>query len=144
MTKFVIVRPEERAVETIEAPTLQAAEDAAGLHPMSTDHGVIAKPWDGMPGIAFVVYEYSFFVNRGEQSFFAIGSRLIAGNAVFYGFDEAGETVDMPPFERPRWFANANEVEAAIAAGDIIRPRNSGLDWEWPQPRPEGLPDGNG
>lgn len=138
MTQFVIIRTAERIAERVDLPTLQAAESRAGLG--NVDHGTIAMPFADLPGIAYVVYEYGLFADRNEQSYCAIGKRLIAGNTVLYGFDVSGDTVDMPAILDPRWFANADEVEAAIAAGEVDRPRNTALGWEWPQAKPASFP----
>lgn len=131
--KFVIVKPKARTIETVSDVDLPLRR--ADLDPMKVDFGSIGRL------LGFVVYEYSLFVPPAEQSYFGIAGKLIAGNAVFFGVGETGETVDLMKSQLPdiRFYLGANDVEAAIASGEIMRPQMSQgghVFWRWPQPRP--------
>jgi len=136
--KFVIVKPKERTIETVDAKELVLAEEMAGLKPNAVDHGTLSR------SLAYVVYEFGLFVPAEEQSYFSIGHRLIAGPCVLYGYDERGDTVDVLKSQIPdvRWYLGKNDVEAAIDAGEIMRPkahRNGVKLWQWPEPPPPEL-----
>ena len=53
-------------------------------------------PAEGKIGIAIVVDQFSLFVPPEDQRYFLIGRQLYAGNAILYGYNEEGETVDLP------------------------------------------------
>ena len=132
--QYVLINPILRATLGRSYASLQDAEVAAGLDPGKVDHGMISR------SIGYVVYEYGLFVPPAEQHYFAIGKTLVAGPAVLYGVNAWGEGVDLWQSTIPdvRWFLGANDVEAAIEAGDIIRPQTSvnGLvTWQWPEAR---------
>lgn len=136
MPRFVIVNPREKSVKAIECASVVDAEHEVGLS--GVDHGVI------MPGLGYVVYQFGLFVPAHEQHYFGLGGQLIAGPAVFYAFDERGETMNLRLSEFPevRFFLGVNDVEAAIAREEIMRPGmtiNGVVLWEWPQPAPEGF-----
>lgn len=127
--RFIIVDPRKRTVEPFDGE-FEEAKVAAGLDPTTVDHGVIA------PGLAIVVYEYSLMMPPHEQAYCGIGSTLVAGPAVFYGFDKHGETVPLRKSEFPdvRFYLGINDVEAAIERGEIVRPFNAFNDavfWEF-------------
>jgi hypothetical protein len=133
--KYVLINPKLRTATTAEFDSLQDAERAAGLVPGEVDHGMLTR------SIGYVVYEFGLFVPAAEQSYFAIGRSLIAGPAVLYGVDAWGESVNLMRSTIPdiRWFLGANDVEAAIEAGEIIRPQmavNDEVMWRWPQAAP--------
>jgi hypothetical protein len=136
MSRFVVVNPRKRTKEIIECDSIVDAQASVGLY--GVDHGVICH------GLGYCVYEYGLFVPPLEQSYFGLGGHLIAGPAVFYGFDETGETVDLRLSEFPdvRFYLGINDVEAAIDRGEIERPfmAVNGVElWHWPQPAPEGM-----
>jgi hypothetical protein len=136
--KYVIVNPKHRAWSTQDFPDIDTAKRAAGLDPGSIDHGMLAR------SVGYCVYEFGLFVPPAEQSYFSIGKTLIAGPALFYGVGEAGETIDLMRSQLPTpfFYLGANDVEAHIQAGDILRPTmafNGELIWKWPDPAPHGM-----
>jgi hypothetical protein len=136
MTRFVIVNPRARKIEAVECESVMDAQDIAGLG--NVDHGVIAQ------GLGFVVDEFGLFVPPAQQAYFGLFGKLIAGTAVFYAFDEMGETLSLRASEFPdvRWYLGVNDVEASIAREEIERPIiavNGMVLWEWPQPAPAGF-----
>jgi hypothetical protein len=140
MTKFVIVNPKARKIEAVDFESLIHAQALAGLG--NVDHGVLGR---GVRySIGYVVDEFGLFVPAAEQSYFGSCGLLIAGPAVFYGFDEAGETVDLRRSEFPdvTFYLGVNDVEAAINREEIERPfmAVNGVElWHWPQPAPYGM-----
>ena len=132
--QYVLINPILRATLGRSYADLTAAIAAAGLDPDHVDHGMMSR------SIGYVVYEFGLFVPPAEQHYFAIGKQLVAGPAVLYGVNAWGEGVDLWQSTIPdvRWFLGANDVEAAIEAGDIIRPEtaiNGVVTWRWPEAR---------
>lgn len=137
--KFAIVQPSKRTVSPIEAADLIAAFRSASLTPHAVDFGTV----DLDRRVAIVVGEFGMFVPPAAQSYFSINQRLYAGNAVLFGFDGAGITVDLPcgagDLPPITWLADGDAVEFAIAAGTLKRPRIAVGErelWRWPGPRP--------
>jgi hypothetical protein len=136
MTRFVVVNPHKRTVESVEAASVRDAQNTVGLG--KVDHGVIVK------GLGYCVDEFGLFVPPSEQKYFGVFGVLIAGPAVFYAYDEAGETLDLRRSEFPdvRFYLGVNDIEAAIERGEIERPfmAVNGIElWRWPQPAPKGM-----
>jgi hypothetical protein len=134
--KFVVINPKYRTIVTTNADSLHEAQVSVGLG--SVDHGLIAR------GIGYVVDEFGLYKPVAQQHYFGCAGRLIAGASVFYGIDEAGETVPLMRSQIPnvRWYLGANDVEAAIERGKIQRPQiavNGTVLWQWPQPAPKGF-----
>lgn len=134
--KFVVINPKNRSIDTVDVWKLQDAEAIAGLG--NVDHGSLCR------GIGYVVYEFSMFVPPSEQHYCGIAGHLIAGAAVLYGVDEAGETIDLMKSQIPdvRFYLGVNDVEAAIERGEIKRPQiavNNAVLWQWPQTPPKGM-----
>jgi hypothetical protein len=128
-------------VAFVEAANLDEAKRAVGLDPRQVDHGVV---WRDLRsgGVSIVVYEFGLFVNQDRQRYFAINNQLFAGTAVLYGFDAAGETVDLRELPPVYFFGNAGEVERAIARRQINRPVlavNDEVLWRWPEPPPADI-----
>ena len=135
--KYVLINPTLRTALSGDYATLQDAEVAAGLDPTKVDHGMISR------SIGYVVYEFGLFVPPAQQHYFAMGRQLIAGASVLYGVDAWGESVNLLRSTIPdiRWFLGVNDVEAAIVAGEIIRPQtaiNGAVTWQWPDAHPWG------
>jgi len=136
--RFAIVEPGETRWEVIEATSLFTLE--ARLRLDTPDHNVLV-PAGHLPsgvGIGIVVDDFSMFVPPAEQRYFIIGRTLFAGNAVMYGFDKAGETVDLQEVPQVIFISLAG-IEDAIANGQIERPRttiNGEEVWRWPGPSP--------
>lgn len=74
----------------VEGGSYDAAMARAGLQRGAVDHGQV------MAGIGIVVHEHGLMADADKQFYFRIGSRLYAGNALLYAFDEAGKTRDFP------------------------------------------------
>lgn|SRR5215510_13413335 len=137
--KFATIEPVKKRVRVAEFRDLHSAVRSVGVDPHATDHGVVQRNHRG-PNFSIVVYEFGLFTPVADQHYFATGGRLYAGNAVLYGFNEIGETVDVvEPLPDVTFFADAPAVELAIAARVIPRPRmsaNGMVIWEWPNPAP--------
>jgi hypothetical protein len=134
--QFIIVNPKARTISAARFPSLLDAQAMAGLG--NVDHGSLVR------GLGYVVDEFGLFVPPMQQSYFGIGNHLIAGTAVFYGYDQAGETIDLRRSEFPdvRWYLGVNDVEASIERDEIVRPIiavNGAVHWQWPQPPPKGF-----
>jgi hypothetical protein len=135
--KFGAIDPRTTRVEFVEAAELDAAKAAAGLHPLRVDHGVLWRDPALGRGASIVVYEFGLYVP--SQRYFAIGRSLFGGPAVIYGFDNAGEAVDLDKLPPVYFFRDAEEVERAIGTGQIQRPVmviNDDVIWKWPEPPP--------
>ena len=141
--KFGIIKPATRTFDVVEADTIVAAYALAGLDPGKTDHGVAAA-LDNKHKVAFVVYEFGFFVPVKEQHYFEMCGRLVAGSALIYECDVYGRTIDLSDegeaaIGTPTWFMSADEVELAIESGALARPQlavNGDVLWSWPEPAP--------
>src|SRR5262245_7851839 len=134
--RFGIIDPRTTRVEFVDAADLNEAKIAVGLDPLRVDHGVLWRE-PGAGGASIVVYEFGLFVPRERQRYFAIGRSLYAGAAVVYGFDAAGETVDLAELPPVFFFRDADEVERAIETRQIGRPEtaiNNVVYWRWPEP----------
>jgi hypothetical protein len=128
-------------VEFVEATSPDDAKKIAGLDPLKTDHGVVWRDYR-VGGIAIVVYEFGLFIPRDQQRYFAIRDQLYAGAAILYGFDAAGETVDLRELPAVYFFGSAEEVERAIVGRQINRPIlavNNEVLWRWPEPPPADI-----
>jgi hypothetical protein len=140
MTRFVVVNPFARKIEAVETETLIDAQTLAGLG--NVDHGVLGR--GPHFSIGYVVDEFGLFVPVSEQKYFGTCGVLIAGTAVFYGFDQAGETVSIRRSEFPdvTFYLGINDVEAAITREEVERPViavNGMVIWEWPNPAPADM-----
>lgn len=129
--------------------SLQDAERSIGLEPGRVDHGTLLRPGVAYtPGLAYVVFEASNFLPAQSTYYAAINGRLIADRAVLYAFDERGETVDLERLPPVAFYGKGQgKVEAAIAAGVVIRPEIAvtaeggprQVLWQWPGPAPSDL-----
>lgn len=144
--KFGIINPETHTFDVVDVDTIVKAYALAGLDPGRTDHGVAAD-LENKHKVCFVVYEFGFFIAVKEQHYFEICGRLVAGSALIYECDFYGRTVDLSDeavavIVAPTWFDTVDEVELAIAAGAVLRPRlaiNGEVVWEWPNPAPPDI-----
>jgi hypothetical protein len=153
--KFVILNPDAKSMRVIDVADMQAAKRQAHLD--KVDFGSISHD----PGIGIVVYEFGL-CEPGKHKYFALNKQLYAGAAVLFGFDAAGDTIDVPlqpelrevPINehgrciqtsvlwRPdghgygiNWLADEAAVEMAITAKVVARPTvsiNGRLIAEWP------------
>lgn len=129
MTRFVHIDPKARTITAIDAKDPHSAVPSLTLG--NVDHGVVT------PGIGIIVYEWG--LREGDGPYFALGGQLYAGDAVLYGYDEAGETIDMPAdIAAPLlWLADKSAVESAIRFGLVDRPQvsvNGVVEWRWNAP----------
>jgi hypothetical protein len=138
--KFLAIKPRIQKLEWIDAAELRTAEQAIGLG--NVDHGMFWRKDDGN-GLAYVVYEFGFYVPPTQQSYAAVFGKLIAGNAVVYAFNETGDTVSVLPEMISEgdvvWLPTQQSVEDAIAAGVVQRPIvavDGQVKWSWPEPAP--------
>lgn len=129
--RYVTIDPGKREIKAIDVEDYLYALDKAGLAPGRVDHGVVEI------GISIVVDEFSLFVPPAQQRYFAIGTRLFAGRALLYAFDDGGDTVDLNRIPDVKFFDSAKAVESAIEIGTIERPRNTLIQWVWPEPKPD-------
>lgn len=139
--RFVIIEPAKTDTKVVEAKNLRDLYTPLGLD--KVDHGLIAPPRETPSGVGImiVVDEFGLFKPKHQQRYFAIGRQLFGGNAVLYGFNEIGESVDL--VEMPVvLFMSLTGVEDAIARGQIDRPSsavNGDQYWAWPEPSPFSL-----
>lgn len=134
--KYGIIDPEARTVHVVDCDHADDAYRIAGLDSGAVDHGTVTH------GLAIVVSEYGLFEPPERQAYFSIDRQLYAGPAVLYAHDKAGHTVNYEFAGRwfGAWYADADAVEAAIAAGHIDRPQmayGEHVVWQWPGPRPD-------
>ena len=136
--RFVTINPSAHLIEFIESVSVDAAVRHAGLS-KDVDHGIIDR------SIAVVVHEFSMFADPDQQSYFAMGGRLYAGNALLYAYAASGETTDMPDVRlEPTFLHGREEVEAAIQNRIVARPEmkvNGEVIWRWPEPAPFSQPE---
>lgn len=138
--KFAVVNPFTRTIEEIEADQLRDVEERIAIG--RVDHGSLSRPRENppTPGLGYCVYEYALFADPAEQRYFAIRGRLMAGKAIFYGYDFEGETVDCPASRidgQVTFFQSIDEIEAQIMFGTLVRPEmrvNGQCLWSWPRP----------
>ena len=141
--QFALIDSKHKAFWIANFKTHVEALAAIGLPELETDHGLLRKADDRGPGLMMIVHEHSLFVPPAEQSYFAFGTHLYAGQAMMYAFDARGDTIDLElPALRPLppivWFESVGAVESAIRSGRIIRPSmavNDAVFWRWPEPR---------
>ena len=134
--KFVIIKAKEKEVCVVDCKTLHDAETLAGLNRNEVDHGTVKR------GVGYVVYEFGHFMPVSEQHYFAMAGRLIAGNAVLYGYDELGKTIDLDQAPIVFFFEDLGEIERAFGGGICQRPQltvNGEVLWQWPDPPPRGF-----
>ena len=136
-----IVEPAKRETRAFECDSVNDAITEAGLERGHIDFGMISRDADSGDGIEMVVYEFGLFDPPKRQHYFTIDQRLVAGNAVLFGFDMMGESRSISRHELPdiSYLNGEAEIEAAIRAGHVRRPAmrlNGQLLWQWPQPSP--------
>ena len=141
MTIFAIVEPKLRRIRTGDFTDYKAAVESTGLSTGELDFGTIARWRDGRT-LSIIVYEYGL-LKPDPKAFFSLNGQLFNGNAVLFMADEEGETISLNPSIAKqlepdcalfKWYANPSEVEAAIVAGEIVRPQsavNGKIFWEW-------------
>ena len=144
--KFATIEPAESRLTWVEGKEPWEFYPSLGLPcDGGVDHGVVI-PWHMMLsriGIAIIVDQFSLFVPPEDQRYFVIGRQLYAGNAILYGYNEEGITVDLPMMPVIVFITRAG-IEEAIQAGQIDRPImaiNNEKFWEWPNPSPFPLPE---
>jgi hypothetical protein len=129
-----IVRKATVNIEVVE--NMDAAIEAAGLRRGAVDHGSVRM---GNVQLGIVVWEHGLFERPDKMHYWAIGRSMYAGNAVIYGVDRIGDTVDLAAAHLPpiRFFRDHDAIEQAIQMGVIERPYTAvnGIElWRWPNP----------
>lgn len=139
MPNYVIINPDDRTIELHNVSDYNDAIALANLSQGELDFGSIGFHHD----LTFIIVVYEFgLMNPKQSTYFRLGPQLFNGNAVIYAANIEGATVDFPSSiaeywkdcSKFEWFANANEVEAAIAAGRVRRPQssiNGQVYWTW-------------
>jgi hypothetical protein len=144
--KFAIIDPVKMTVEWAEAKEPWELYPQIGL-PVDggVDHGVVL-PWHEAPGrigIAIIVDQFSLYVPPEHQRYYRIGRQLFGGAAILYGYQEDGESTDLPGLPLVVFMTVAG-IENAIARGEIDRPyiaiNNEAPLWQWPEPSPFPIP----
>jgi len=149
MITFILINAQQRTVERQDFESFEQALPAVGLQPGQIDFGALT------PTLHLAVYEFGLFQPKKATSYFHIGRRLYAGNAVMFETDEDGVTVSstsriLDPTKggaiialedgratRLR-FLTGDQAETAMQMGEIDRPQmsvNNVLLWQWPEPR---------
>jgi hypothetical protein len=130
--RYLHIDPTAKTVKPVFA--ISPHDAVKGLHSGNVDHGVVYQTTER--GVGLFVYEYGLC--EGNGPYFELYGNLYSGDAVLYGFDHAGETIDMREDEdfiiKPQWLADKVEVELAIAAGVVERPEtrvNGAVIWSW-------------
>jgi len=126
--RYAVIDPQKRTLRAIDASSFDVALDVAGLADVGRDHGLVNR------SLGIVVHEYGLYEPPDQQHYFALGSKLFAGKALLYAFDERGKTIDLTQCPEPVFFASPAAVEEAIDAGQIERPMkalNGRIVWQW-------------
>jgi hypothetical protein len=135
---FGLIQPAIRRATIADFADIQAAQRSVGLSPGEVDFGGV--PTVDERRLHIVVFEFSFFVPAHAQNYFAIGGSPYAGAAVLFASDIDGATIDLaPPLPPIEFFDDAQQFEAAIKLGAVIRPEikiNGMRVWAWPEPAP--------
>jgi hypothetical protein len=142
--KYATIEPAEMRVTKVEAENSHELYERLGLGD-NTDFGVVMSPHLTGIGIGIIVDGFSLFKPPDQQRYFIINRALYGGNAILYGFEENGESVDLAMVPEV-FFLSLAGVEEAIASGRIQRPFmaiNDERFWEWPGPAPFDLPKGD-
>jgi hypothetical protein len=130
--QFQIIDSDKASVRSFKCATLNEAMVAAGLEPGHVDFGGVCE------GISLVVFEFGLYMPKEKVRFFSIGKSLYVGNAVLFGHDQSGETIDLPSPPPVMFYRDHSAVERSIARGEIDRPQiavNGAVLWRWPEPR---------
>jgi hypothetical protein len=130
--QFQIIDSDKASVRSFKCATLNEAMIAAGLEPGHVDFGSVGE------NISIVVFEFGLFLPREKARFFSIQRALFVGNAVLFGHDQRGETVDLPSPPPVMFYRDHLAVEQAINWNQIDRPQiavNGTVLWRWPEAR---------
>jgi len=91
--KFYTVDPTRKQFMLVDVPKIEAAMAMVGLKVLEVDHGVVFRDHSGGPSLGIVVYQYS--IAECPDTFMLYGRRFY-GNAIVYGFDFEGVSIDVP------------------------------------------------
>lgn len=129
--KYLVINPLDKTVK-FETDTSQMKARMFGNQ--GVDFGVLEV------GMTIMVYEYGLLQGH-VASYFSIGTRLYAGNAIVFATDEEGATIGVAGHvinalnQLLKWYDSIAEVEAAIEGREIERPHASvsgEVIWQWP------------
>jgi hypothetical protein len=130
--KFCIINPTELTAKMVDVEDFHAALKVAGLKQGQIDFGALSRY------LHIAVYEFGLYLPLDQQKYFSLGRNLYIGNAVFFGSDDHGETINLPRLPPVMFYRDADAVERAIQRDEIDRPIvsvNGAVLWQWPQPR---------
>jgi hypothetical protein len=130
--QFQIIDSDKASVRSFKCASLDQAMVAAGLTPGQVDFGGVSE------NTSIVVFEFGMFLPKEKCRFFSINRSLYVGNAVLFGHDERGETIDLPSPPPVIFYRDYSSVEQAINWNQIDRPQisvNGTVLWRWPEPR---------
>jgi hypothetical protein len=139
---FLVINPWRCSIKDVDGEeNLEAAYAEAGLKRGQVDFATLHRNPANGTTINIIVYEYGLFKPPAEGRYFSLGNQLYEGGAVLFAADEEGNTISYPKESKPpvTFYGSANDVEAAIARGEIQRPRssvNGAIVWEWPGNNP--------
>jgi len=91
--KFYTVDPTRKQFMLVDVPEIEAAMAMVGLNVLEVDSGIVFRDPDGGTSLCIFVYQYS--ITECPDTFTLYG-RKFYGNAVVYGADYRGESVDVP------------------------------------------------
>jgi hypothetical protein len=137
---YILINPDQKQCHLAACSSIEEAYSMVELKTdteFGVDHAVVWRS-PGLRSLSIAV-EGCSLLDGADRGLFSLAGRLLAGPAVLYACDEAGETVsavmgDLPPLT---WYQNARAAELAICHGEIERPRiriGDQVLWEWPQP----------
>jgi hypothetical protein len=134
LTDFIVVDVRHCAVTPVRCKDFAVALKKAGLQVARIDFAEVAS------GISIVVYEFGLFEPPAKQKYFSINGNLYAGNALLFGHDKIGETINLTEPPPVTFYSSGEAVERAIGTGEIKRPVisvNGRAIWQWPAPAPK-------
>jgi hypothetical protein len=127
-----LLNPSNFSLVISDQESFDHALGAVGLQRGQIDHGTLARLKDG-GCIAYVVYEFGFFLDPAKTSYAVVMGSLIAGEAVIYQCNRKGDTVDLITLPSVTYYGRgATRIERIIESGLVKRPQTA--IWSWPQP----------
>jgi hypothetical protein len=136
MNKFVLIDPRNCTVEMVEAEQLDELYWRVGLRPNEVDFGCIYRSQTEGWTLNVIVDERGLRMPPDRAKYFSLGGQLLEGGAIVFKAERDGETSSMAAVPPVMFYRSHVEVEAAIAKGEIARPRmsvNGEVVWTWPE-----------
>jgi hypothetical protein len=122
----------------VHAKSLDELYPEVGLKSGELDFACIYKSSSQGWSINIIVSEFGLYEPVEQAKYFSIGGQLLEGGAIIFRADESGETINMVDAPPVMFYRSHEDVERAIAGGEIVRPQvliNKEVIWEWPQQR---------